>query len=412
MSIISQPQLLIDVEEDKKEIWSMRNPNKGDHVKVNRGLYTHHGVYISIDEVIHFTGTEDDSILDWSQNEVIKTGLEYFLRGGQVEVKEYTDDELKDVYPVEHIVAYSRACLGDRGYNLIFNNCEHFANICTLGRFRSNQVEKVFNKVIVGRKRNMGLLDTVGGFFKGLFGGKSSSDGGNRSASNTNYNYEPDMVKVAEIEAQTKVRLANMENERIRLSTDAQLEVMEQEYRFKVGLEEAKALGFNNIATTIVGIQEKLNEIAQKKIEIIEKGSLQIVGEIEGFYLELKEKIEEDNHRYSEEKLPRLIEILEKYDEASPSYKLYFKRIEDDMNSQLKSYETQIEGIANRQNKIIGSFLTSKEKMIEQTSEITNNLIEKTLNTTMQNIELSGQADVQRLSNQNNDRNLLNSGQE
>ncbi|ALR90486.1 lecithin retinol acyltransferase family protein [Clostridium butyricum] len=416
MSIISQPQLLIDVDEDKKEIWNMRNPNKGDHVKVNRVLYTHHGVYISIDEVIHFTGSEDDSILDWSQNEVIKTGLEYFLRGGQIEVKEYTDDELKDVYPVEHIVAYARACLGDRGYNLIFNNCEHFANTCTLGRFRSNQVEKVFNKVIVGRKRNMGLLGTIGGkiggFFKGLFGGKSSSDGGNRSVSSTNYNYEPDKVKVAEIEAQTKVRLANMENERIRLSTDAQLEVMEQEYRFKIGLEEAKALGFNNIATTIVGMQEKLNEIAQKRIEIIEKGSLQIVGEIEGFYLELRRKIEEDNHRYSEEKLPRLIEMLEKYDEASPSYKLYFKRIEDDMNSQFKSYETQIEGIANRQNKIIDSFLTSKEKMIEQTSEITSNLIEKALNITMQNIELSGQADVKRLSNQNNDRNLLNSGQE
>ena len=82
------------------------------------------------------------------------------------------------------------------------------------------------------------------------------------------------------------------------------------------------------------------------------------------------------------------------------------------MNSQFKSYETQIEGIANRQNKIIDSFLTSKEKMIEQTSEITSNLIEKALNITMQNIELSGQADVKRLSNQNNDRNLLNSGQE
>ncbi|AOR95336.1 hypothetical protein BBB49_14930 [Clostridium butyricum] len=65
MSIISQPQLLIDVDEDKKEIWNMRNPNKGDHVKVNRVLYTHHGVYISIDEVIHFTGSEDDSKLSF-----------------------------------------------------------------------------------------------------------------------------------------------------------------------------------------------------------------------------------------------------------------------------------------------------------------------------------------------------------
>lgn len=411
MSIISEPQLLIDLAEDQKEIWIRRNPNKGNHIKVNRGVYTHHGVYISDDEVIHFTGTEDDSILDWSKNEVIKTDIEYFLRGGELEVKEYTDDELKDLYPVEHIVAYARACLGNREYNLIFNNCEHFANTCTLGRFRSNQVEKVFNKIIVRRKKNMGLLGTIG-FVKELFGRKSSRNYGNRSVSNSNYNYEPDKVKVAEIEAQTKMRLANMENERIRLSTDVQLEMMEQEYRFKVGLEEAKALGFNNIATTIVGMQERLNEIAQKRIEIIEKCSLQIVGEIEEVYLELKLKIEEENYRYSEEKLPKLIEILEKYEESSQEYKLYFKRIECDMNSQLKSYELQIEGISNRQNRIMNSFLTSKEKIIEKTSEITNNLMEKALNTSIQDIKLSDQTDVKKLSDQNNQGNLLISGQE
>lgn len=411
MGIISEPQLLIDLAENQKEIWIRRNPNKGNHIKVNRGVYTHHGVYISDDEVIHFTGTEDDSILDWSKNEVIKTDLEYFLRGGELEVKEYTDDELKDLYPVEHIVAYARACLGNREYNLIFNNCEHFANTCTLGRFRSNQVEKVFNKIIVRRKKNMGLLGTSG-FVKELFGRKSSRNYDNRSVSNSNYNYEPDKVKVAEIEAQTKMRLANMENERIRLSTGVQLEMMEQEYRFKVGLEEAKALGFNNIATTIVGMQERLNEIAQKRIEIIEKCSLQIVGEIEEVYLELKLKIEEENYRYSEEKLPKLIEILEKYDESSQEYKLYFKRIECDMNSQLKSYEVQIEGISNRQNRIMNNFLTSKEKIIEQTSEITNNLMEKALNTSIQNIKLLDKTDIKKLSDQNNQGNLLISGQE
>lgn len=29
-------------------------------------------------------------------------------------------------------------CLGDKGHHLAFNNCEHFANVYTLGRFRSN----------------------------------------------------------------------------------------------------------------------------------------------------------------------------------------------------------------------------------------------------------------------------------
>lgn len=407
MDIIREP-LIFDVPEEEQEVWVKRNPSKGNHIKVDRGLYTHHGVYISNDEIIHFTGREEDSVLDWSKPEVIKTDLSYFLKDGELEVKEYTDDELQDLYPVDHIVAYARACLGDKGYNLVFNNCEHFANVCTLGRFRSRQVEKVFDVIIGRRKKDMGLLGTIGGkiggFFKGLFGGNSG--GGNRSTSNTNTTYEPDKVKIAEIESQTKIRLANMEKERIQLSTDAQLEIMEQEYRFKVGLEEAKVLGFNNIANTIVGMQEKLNEVAQKRIEIIEKGSLQVVREIEDFYLELKGKITEDNQIYSEEKLPKLLEILEKYDENSPSYKLYFKRVEDDMDAQLRSFNKQIDGIAERQSKIIDSFLSSKEKMIYQTAMITNGLIDKMLASNVNIAELEATSDIRKLGSVQNNRML------
>lgn len=374
--MISNP-LIIDVIDNDMETWVKKKPEKGAHIRVNRGLYSHHGVYIGCGQVIHFTGKDEDSVLDWSKPEVIETDLNYFLKDGVLEVKEYNEEELNDLYPADHIVAYAKACLGDKGYNLVFNNCEHFANTCTLGRFRSKQVEKVFGILFKDDRRmnNMGLLGKIGGFVKGLFGGGSSS--GDRSVSNTTY--EPDKVKVAEIESQTKIRLADMETERIKLSKDVQLEIMEQEYRFKVAYEEAKAIGFNNIATTIVGMQDKLTEIAQKRIAIIENGSLDLVREIEEFYIELKKRIEDDNFKYNEEKLPKLIEVLEKYDENSPSYKLYFKRIEDDMDSQLKSYNKQIEGISERQAKIIDSFLASKEKMLEQSSQITNNLIEKFL---------------------------------
>lgn len=406
MHVIRKPIIIMEVAEEE-EIWVMKNPNRGDHIRVNRGLYTHHGVYISDEEVIHFTGTEDDSILDWSKNEVIKTDLDYFLRSGQLEVKEYTDDEIQDLYQLEHIVAYARACLGDKGYNLVFNNCEHFANTCTLGRFRSKQVERVFDSLFQNdRRKKMSIFGKIGGFIKNLFGGNSSG-GGSRSTSNTTTTYEPDKVRIAEIESETKIRLANMEKERIQLSTDAQIEIMEQEYRFKVALEEAKTLGFNNIATTIIGMQEKLNEIAQKRIEIIEKGSVQVVREIENFYLELKGKISEDNQIYSEEKLPKLLEILEQYDVESPAYKLYFKRVEGDIDSQLRSFNKQIDGIADRQAKIIESFLVSKEKMIEQTAQITSILIDKMITTN--NVELESAKELKRIgTNQKN--KLLNEG--
>lgn len=400
--------LIVDVTDNDMETWVKKKPEKGAHIRVNRGLYYHHGIYIGNGQVIHFTGRDEDSVLDWSKPEVIETDLNYFLKDGVLEVKEYNEEELKDLYPADHIIAYAKACLGDKGYNLVFNNCEHFANTCTLGRFRSKQVERVFGMLFKTDRRthDMGILGTIGGFFKGLFKGESS---GSRSVSNTTY--EPDKVKVAEIESQTKIRLADMETERIKLSRDVQLEIMEQEYRFKVGYEEAKALGFNNIAATIVNMQEKLTEIAQKRIAIIENGSLDIVREFESFYIELKERIDNDNLKYSEEKLPKLLEVLEKYDENSPTYKLYYKRIEDDMNSQIMSYNKQIEGISERQAKIVDSFLVSKEKIIEQSSKITNNLIENFLIKNNEELQLGAVSDIKSIENNINNKKLLCDGE-
>lgn len=67
-SIIARPPV-INVDFSEPEIWVRRRPEMGDHIRVMRagGLYAHHGVYVSDDEIIHFTGTEDDSILDWSK---------------------------------------------------------------------------------------------------------------------------------------------------------------------------------------------------------------------------------------------------------------------------------------------------------------------------------------------------------
>lgn len=120
-TIIANPIEFMDIE--PREVWEYIQPKRGDHIRVQRsGLYSHHGIYISNEEVIHFTGADDDSVLDWSKCEVICTDIAGFLRGGTAEVKIYSDDELTDLYPVEHIAAYARACLGDKDYNLVFNN--------------------------------------------------------------------------------------------------------------------------------------------------------------------------------------------------------------------------------------------------------------------------------------------------
>ena len=371
--IVRNPIEIIDVE--PKEEWQYIHPKRGDHIRVRRsGIYSHHGIYVSDEEVIHFTGRDSDSILDWSKCEVIKTDLDTFLKGGTVEVKIYNDDELQDLYPVDGIVNYARACLGDKGYNLAFNNCEHFANVCTLGRFRSRQVERVLQgKLPLEEDNGMGIFGKIGGAIKNLFGG-GSGGGGSRSTSTTTY--EPDKVKVAEIEADTKIRLADKENERIEIMKQARLDILESETESQIALEEARARGLTVMAQTILTLQDKLNEVAEKRLLIIEKGSLQVVKDIERFYDELNTKIQEDDDKYNTEKLPEMLAILEKYEEGTTAHKLYSKRVEEDMALQAQHYMKQIDAIATRQAQVIDGFLSSKEKILEQTGNITAGMLE------------------------------------
>ncbi|WML26294.1 lecithin retinol acyltransferase family protein [Neobacillus sp. OS1-33] len=369
---------------EQDEIWNCTTPRRADHISVSRGVYNHHGIYISDGEVIHFTGDDADNILDWSKNEVIQTDLAAFLQGGTLEVREYTKEELIDLYPVEHIVHYARACLGDRGYNLIFNNCEHFANMCTLGRFRSKQVERVFDIFtsgeklpIKGRKNGMGIFGRLGDAWNALWGnGKTGTSGRSSTVTTQTYTYEPDKVKIAEIEADMKIRLANKENERIELMKNARLDILEFEVKSTMAIEEAKARGFNVMVQTFLSMQEKLKELAEKRLTLIQSGSMQIVKEMETFYEELSDRVKSDNDKYSIDKFPMLLSLLDQYEAGTPAHELYLKRIQDDMALQVKHYNLQIESITKRQDQMVNSLLQDKETILQQTGQIAAGILE------------------------------------
>jgi len=93
MNIIKNPTDILLIEEEE-ELWVEKEPKAGDHIKVSRGLYTHHGIFIGYNEVIHFASKDDSDDILGDNNEVISTSLDKFLRGGLLEVKEYTEDEL------------------------------------------------------------------------------------------------------------------------------------------------------------------------------------------------------------------------------------------------------------------------------------------------------------------------------
>lgn len=394
--------------QDTFEIWEQRRPVMGEHIRVQRyhGLYAHHGIYVSDEEVIHFTGIDDDSILDWSKCKVIRTDLERFLDGGVLEVKVYTEEELDDLYTPAQIVQYARFCLGDTGYHLLFNNCEHFANVCTLGQYRSQQVERVFSGPYYEEENKLGLFGSIGKIFGKIFGG--SSNGRTTHA----YTYEPDKVKMAEMDNATKVKLAHLSNEQVELVKQARLEIIQCQTQSELALKEAQARGLSLMAQTIVEMQKQLNDIAQKRLLIIEQGSAAAVQEIESMYSQLEDKIQKDNDTYNTEKLPKLLALLEQYDENSAAHKLYEKRIADDMNLQLEHMGEQLKTLSCRQDKLIDSLVQDKEKMLDQTNELTLKMLTSLNQQLIALQEYAGQKKEPRKSLKGEDYKLLSSDSE
>jgi len=110
----------------------------GDHIVVHRGLYNHHGIFCGNDKVIHYRSSLKTK---WSA-EICTTTLSEFGEGAEVYI---VLDESSD--PVEVIIRRAESRLGERWYNLLFNNCEHFATFCRTGTGESRQVKTAVGRV-------------------------------------------------------------------------------------------------------------------------------------------------------------------------------------------------------------------------------------------------------------------------
>jgi len=103
----------------------------GDHLRVWRGGYFHHGICVGPREVIHYTmdgGGKLTAVIG-------RDSLERFARGRKIEVVRYSGSS------PEQTLARATSRLGENGYDLFGNNCEHFARWCVTGESRSRQIE-------------------------------------------------------------------------------------------------------------------------------------------------------------------------------------------------------------------------------------------------------------------------------
>lgn len=123
----------------------------GDVIFVERSfnLYRHYGVYAGNGEVIHYSSRDGDFGDDIS---IHKTSMEQFLDGaGQYFICKFPRHcriRGYHLFTKKETVERAYQRLGERQYDLVGNNCEHFALWCRTNISESSQVKKLENGLL------------------------------------------------------------------------------------------------------------------------------------------------------------------------------------------------------------------------------------------------------------------------
>jgi hypothetical protein len=108
--------------------------NLGDHLFSERLGYTHHGIYAGQGQIVHYSG------------------LARGLQSGKVEVTNLTDfGGNQEVWLRPHpnarfsgdvVAERARSRIGEDGYSVFGNNCQHFVRWCVFDKHESAQVDR------------------------------------------------------------------------------------------------------------------------------------------------------------------------------------------------------------------------------------------------------------------------------
>lgn len=142
----------------------------GDQLQFHRGLYSHWAVYIGNEEVIHLAGTNSlDSTC--TPNHLFTIGGKIFIkaevkresvwdviRGSRVDINNDKDKSCRPLRPHEIVRKAMRMINRHIGYNVLWQNCEHFAAFCRYGVAWSKQADNALGAIVV-----VGAIITVAG---------------------------------------------------------------------------------------------------------------------------------------------------------------------------------------------------------------------------------------------------------
>ena len=185
-----------------------------------------------------------------------------------------------------------------------------------------------------------------------IFGGSSQKSSSESSVTTL---YEPDRVRIAELEDKKLDKLIKAQRDIVKMNDD---------------MQEARLKAQGDMAKTLKELMYEVNIIAQQRLELLENGHFDIVERIEKMYYTLEKEINEDSIKFNKFVLPDLLRELEKFEKETPSYTLYLKSIESEMLSNIEFVKNKLKAVGERQKMLIESSIQTKERLLEHTSKI------------------------------------------
>ena len=165
----------------------MIEPQYGDVICVNHGIYNHFGIFIDKNHVIHYKGKSEDFFL--RKMIIDETDMKTFVGdSNKCYVYKFSNDKSSSIdrirtdglnrdltenakalyllyqiknkvkfkiYSPEETVKRARSRIGEKRFLLPSNNCEHFAIWCKTGVKQSYQVNLVLKAVFIKMEMNL-----------------------------------------------------------------------------------------------------------------------------------------------------------------------------------------------------------------------------------------------------------------
>lgn len=128
-------------------IWWQSECKFGDMIRISFGKFYHYGIFVSEEEVIQFGLPPFDGLLNRKFEDIaVCVSDVYTFSGGRVvEVATSEKSDKQKRLSPKKTVQRARERIGEKGYDILHNNCEHFARYCYFGEKRCEVTESVVN---------------------------------------------------------------------------------------------------------------------------------------------------------------------------------------------------------------------------------------------------------------------------